>query len=274
LNKRNKILQVGARAGYAARGVIFTIIGMLAFLAAAGSRKQAVGTRGALELLLAQPFGRAVLWSVSVGLLCFAIWRIIQASFDTDECGSDAKGIVRRIAMLGGAVVNLALCFLAASIALGVPAIADDNTTARDWTAWLLSKPFGRPMVMFVGASIVMTGLGLFWKATHAEFRQQIAADSDHRMWIVALGQFGYVTRGIVFAMIGAFLIVAAWRFNSGEAAGMSGALRALRHQPYGLYLLGLAGVGLCSYGVFEFIQSALRRIDIHAAPRTLNFTD
>ncbi len=263
MDKRDKLLQVGARAGYAARGVIFTIIGTLAFLAATGSGSQAVGTKGALELLLAQPFGRALLWFVSAGLLCFVVWRIIQALFDTDACGSDAKGILRRIAMLGGAVVNLALCVLAASIAVGIPAVGDDNTSARDWTAWLLSKPLGRPVVMLIGASIVFTGLGLFWKAIQAEFRQQIAADADSRMWIVALGQFGYVTRAIVFAIIGALLIVAAWKFNSGEAAGMSGALQALRHQPYGPYLLGLAGAGLCSYGMFEFVQSFLRRIRI-----------
>jgi len=119
-----------------------------------------------------------------------------------------------------------------------------------------------------------MTGVGLFWKAIQAEFRQQIAADSDNRVWIVALGQFGYVTRGIVFAMIGGFLAIAAWKFNSGEAAGMSGALRVLRHQPYGPYLLGLAGAGLCSYGAFEIIQSIVRRIDIGAIPRDLDFSD
>jgi len=265
LDKRDKdrVAQVSARAGYAARGVIFTIIGSLAFLAAKDSRSPAVGTRGALELLLAQPFGWALLWFVSAGLLCFAVWRIIQASFDTDGCGSDAKGILRRIAMLGGAVVNFSLSVLAASIAIGAPAIADDNRTARDWTAWLFSQPFGRSMVMLVGLSIVMTGIGLFWKAIQAEFRQQIAADADNRVWIAALGQFGYVTRGIVFAMMGAFLVIAAWKFNSGEAAGMSGALRALRHQPYGPYLLGLAGAGLCSYGLFEFVQSFLRRIRV-----------
>lgn len=264
MDNREKAVQVGARAGYAARGVVFSIIGLLAFLAAVGSRKRVVGTTGALELLLSQPLGRALLWLVSGGLLCFAVWRIVQAYFDTDQHGSDAKGLVRRLAMLGGAVVNFALSFLAASIAYGLPAVADDNATARDWTAWLLSQPFGRPLVMLVGAITVMTGLGLVWKAVQAEFRQQIAVDSDNRVWIVALGQFGYVTRGLVFAMIGTFLIIAAWKFSSGEAAGMSGALRALRHQRYGLYLLGLAGAGFCSYGAFEFIQSILRRIRVH----------
>lgn len=49
-----------------------------------------------------------------------------------------------------------------------------------------------------------------------------------------ALGQFGYVARGAVFVLIGIFLTLAAWRFNSGEAAGLVGALRTLQQQPYG----------------------------------------
>jgi hypothetical protein len=73
------IIQIGARLGYAVRGLIFAIIGVLALLAAGGGQKQAVGTQGALELLLAQPFGRALLWLVAAGLFCFAIWRVIQA---------------------------------------------------------------------------------------------------------------------------------------------------------------------------------------------------
>jgi hypothetical protein len=263
VDKPGLIIQIGARAGYAARGVIFAIIGLLALLAAAGGRNQAVGAKGALELLLAEPFGRAMLWLVAAGLLCFAIWRVIQSIYDTDDCGSDGKGILRRVAMLGGALVNLTLCLLALSIVSGFRAVADEDTVARDWTAWLLAKPFGQGLVMFIGASTIVTGLGLFWKAVQGEFRERIAADSGKRVWIVALGQFGYVTRGIVFALIGAFLIIAARKFNSGEAAGMSGALRALQHQPYGPYLLGLAGAGLCSYGAFEIIQSIVRRIDV-----------
>jgi hypothetical protein len=267
------VIQIGARAGYAARGVIFAIIGLLALLAAAGGRNQAVGTKSALELLVTEPFGRVMLWLVAAGLLCFAIWRVIQSIYDTDDCGSDGKGILRRVAMLGGAVVNLALCLLALSIVSGFRVVADEDAAARDWTAWLLAKPFGQGLVMLIGASIVITGLALFWKAVQGKFREQVAADSGNRVWIVALGQFGYVTRGIVFALIGVFLIIAAQKFNSGEAAGMSGALRALQHQPYGPYLLGLAGAGLCSYGAFEFIQSIVRRIDLDAILKSQDFS-
>jgi hypothetical protein len=76
------------------------------------------------------------------------------------------------------------------------------------------------------------------------------------------------MTRGIVFAMIGVFLVVVGRKFNSGDAAGLAGALRALRRQPYGPYPFGLAGAGFLSYGAFELLQSIVRRIDVTAIRR------
>jgi hypothetical protein len=263
VDTREAVIQLGARAGYAARGLVFATIGLFAFLAALESRSHAVGAKGALEVLLHQPFGHALLWAVAAGLLCFAIWRVIQAVLDVDDCGSDCLGLLRRMAMLGGAVANLALSLLAFNIVFGVRALSDEDVMARDWTAWLLAQPFGRALVTLVGASIMITGLAFVWKAIQAEFREQIAADAGKRVWIIVLGQFGYVTRGVVFALIGGFLIVAAWKFNSGEAAGLAGALGALRQQPFGPYLLAIAGAGFSSYGTYELLQSIVRRIDV-----------
>lgn len=244
---------------------MFIIIGAFAFLAALGSRNHTVGTKGALEALLVQPFGRLLLWLVVAGLFFFGMWRVIQAVFDTDDCGRDSKGVLRRLGMLGGAVVNLALGCLALSVVFGFRALADEDASARDWTAWLLAQPFGQMLVMLIGLGVVVTGLVFVWKAVQAEFRDQIAADSGKRVWIVALGQFGYVTRGVVFALIGIFLIVAAGKFSSGEATGLAGALGALRQQPYGPYLLALAALGFFSYGAFEVLQVFVRRVNVAA---------
>jgi hypothetical protein len=48
--------------------------------------------------------------------------------------------------------------------------------------------------------------------------------------------------------------MTAAVRFNSGEPAGLGGALRTLQHQPYGWILLGTTALGLFSFGVFEIM--------------------
>jgi hypothetical protein len=69
---------------------------------------------------------------------------------------------------------------------------------------------------MLIGMSVVVTGLVFVWKAVQAAFRDQIAAHSGKRVWIVALRQFGYVTRGVVFALIGIFLM--RWRPRSMRA--------------------------------------------------------
>jgi hypothetical protein len=255
-------IQIAARLGYAARGVVFVIVGGFAMLAALDSHRKIVGARGALQALLSQPFGRALLWAVGAGLFCFACWRIIQAVFDADNCGTDTAGILRRLGFAGGAIFHLALTAIAIGIIIGSRHVSDEDTVARDWTAWLLGQPLGMWLVMLIGAGIAAAGVVFAWKAVKADFREHLAADTGGRAWIVMLGQFGYVARGVVFVLIGVFLALASWRFNSGEAAGIVGALRALQAQPYGSFLLGITALGLLSYGAFEIVQVFARRID------------
>jgi Domain of Unknown Function (DUF1206) len=55
--------------------------------------------------------------------------------------------------------------------------------------------------------------------------------------------------------------MIAAWDQQPNEAHGLSGALDALRDQPYGAWLLAIVAVGLMAYGFYEFVRAALRRI-------------
>ena len=87
-----------ARGGYAARGLVYLIIGVLALLAARGS---------------AQPFGHFLVGLVVVGLVAFAAWRILQALRDVDGHGSKPKGLVIRAGLLVGGITYGALAFFA-----------------------------------------------------------------------------------------------------------------------------------------------------------------
>jgi len=71
------------------------------------------------------------------------------------------------------------------------------------------------------------------------------------------------VARGVVFGIIGLFLIQAAWRARAEEARGLGGALRALEQQPYGPYVLGAVALGLVAYGLYMFVEARYRRMII-----------
>ena len=77
------------------------------------------------------------------------------------------------------------------------------------------------------------------------------------------LGRAGFTAKGVVFNLIGAFLILAGVQADPSEAEGLGGALRSLQGQPYGWILLGLTAIGLGCYGAFSFSEALFRRIKV-----------
>src|SRR6476661_5434980 len=105
------VLEAMARAGYAARGAVFLIVGGLALVAALGSGdSKPAGSKGALVALLGQPFGKILLGVVAAGLVGFAVWRFLQGVVDADHQGTETKAILRRIgqALSGAIYIGLA----------------------------------------------------------------------------------------------------------------------------------------------------------------------
>ncbi|WP_026098943.1 DUF1206 domain-containing protein [Kamptonema formosum] len=68
-----------ARFGYAAKGAVYAIVGLLAAQAAFGAGGRTTDARGALETIVTQPFGKFLLSLVAIGLIGFALWRFVQA---------------------------------------------------------------------------------------------------------------------------------------------------------------------------------------------------
>jgi len=262
MHHRNSELM--ARAGYRARGVVYVIVGGLAVLAAIGSGGRTTGTKGALSSILSQPFGAILLICVALGLLCFAVWRLAQAILDVDHLGTDWKPLARRIGFGGGAAVNFALAISALALVFGMSSDSGDGErSARDWTAYLLAAPFGQWIVGAVGLVGFATGVGVAAKGWKGTFEERLALDHDARRWVMPLGRLGFMARGVVFMLVGIFLVLAAAHANAREAKGLAGALRTLQEQPYGWVLLGITALGLVAFGAFQFVTAYYRRIEV-----------
>jgi hypothetical protein len=260
---RSNHLQWLARAGYAARGIVFVILGYFTTLAAVSAHVRPVDSKDALRSLLTQPAGGVLLLALAAGLLCFAFWREAQCFADADDCGNKLKGMARRITYGAAGVFYAAFASVAVSMVLGTRgANADTDSTVRDWTGWLLGKPMGQWLIALVGVTIVVTGICIAVAGVRAEFKQRLALAEKPRLLVTALGLIGYLTRGAVFAIIGTFLIFAAIHSNAHEATGLAGALEIIKRQNFGATLLGITAAGLVAFGAYGIAEAIFRRID------------
>jgi hypothetical protein len=250
------------RIGYAARGVVFLIVGGLTLLAAIGFSVRLRGIRDTLRHMFDHPLGGFLLWIIAGGLACFSVWRLLQAFIDTERYGRSFYGLMRRTIFACSGLFYLTLALTSADIAMGARR-ASENRLIRDWTEWLFVQPLGRAVVAFIGVSFVAVAIGLTVQALRAAYRYRIRATPMVRLATVVLGSFGILTRAVLFLLFGVFFGVAAYDLNAREAFGLTGLLRIMQNRSYGAWELGVVGLGMLSFGLFEIIQACTREIDM-----------
>lgn len=252
-----------ARIGYVAYGSVYVLVGALALRAAFGGGDGATGQQGALRQVLLAPLGRVLLVLVAAGLLAYAAWRLFQGILDPDNEGRDAKGAVKRFDHGLNGLFHAALAVSAVQLALGSG--GGSGGSPDDWTATLMSQPLGRWLVVIAGAAILVAGLYQFYQTYKADFRDELETGEmslREKRWTAHVGRLGYAARGVVFGVIGVFLVQAALQSDPQAARGLGGALETLARQPFGPYLLGGVAAGLVAYGAFMFVMARYRRIE------------
>lgn len=163
---------------------------------------------------------------------------------------------------IGNGLIYAGLALTAGRIVLD--SRGSSGNASQDWTARLLAQPFGQWLVGTVGALVIGLGLYQFYAAYKAKFRQKLKLDEmskAEQAWTVRIGRLGLAVRGVVFAVVGFFLIQAARQSNPNQARGLGGALESLEQQPYGSWLLGIVAIGLIAYGIYYIIQARYRQI-------------
>jgi hypothetical protein len=215
-----------------------------------------------LEQIAAQPFGQILLGITAIGLVGYVIWRFVQAAMDTENKGTDAKGVAVRIGYAISGIIYGALAYSAARILLN--AGGGSGNGQQDMVARVLSVPFGRWLVGIGGLLVIGIGLFQLYRAYTARFLQKMNLNEmseTERTWATRLGRFGLAARGVVLELVGFFVVQAAIQFNPSQAQGTGGALQYLQHGPWGSIVLAIIAVGLIAYGIFMLFQARYRRM-------------
>lgn len=255
-----KSLSAIARSGYSARGIVYLIIGGLALLAAFGGDGKTVGSKGALGTLANETAGQLVLVLIAIGLFGYAIWRAVQAFFDADDHGTDPRGLVVRGGLLISAITHLLLGLYALSLPFTLSSGSAGGSSGA--ISWLMRHEYGHYLVGLAGIAIAGAGFAQAWKGISGRYRKHLSMRPALLKLLAPVCAFGLTARGIVFIIVGGFVVYAAYTVDPGQAGGLADALHWLRAQKYGMALFVIAAAGLFSFGAYSLIEAFWRRVN------------
>ena len=246
------VVEWGARLGFVVVGVIHLLIAWIALRVAwgiGGGTKKA-DTSGALQTLSSSGTGTVVLWVCVLGFLLLAVWQLLEAAVGhgeaSDRANSGAKG-----------VTYLVFAWTTFKVAQGTNSSAEKQT--EDFTSSLMGSPGGRVLVGILG--LVVLGIAGYhvYKGWTKKFLEDLRENPGD--WAVTAGRLGYIAKGVALLIVGFFFLVAAWTADPDKAQGLDGALKTVKDQALGPFLLTLVAIGIAAFGVYSFARSRYARV-------------
>jgi hypothetical protein len=251
----NPQLELLERLGYVARGALYVVMGLLALgVALRVGGGKATDLSGSLVFLTGNPFGKLVLIAFAIGLAAYSLWGLVRAIYDPLHRGSDASGYVARLGFITSAVSYAAIVIFALQILAGSGGASGDGT--QKTVASVLTHPAGGWLTILIGLFALGIGVGQFMEAYRPTFARDLKAaemSASERDVAVGLGRFGMFARGVVFLVIGWFVVQAGIHHDAGQVQGFGGAFLFLLSQPFGHWVVGIIALGFVALGFHSF---------------------
>ena len=252
--RHSSTMRAAARVGLVAFGMVHLLIAWIALQVAWGDGGNA-SSQGALQAVARKPFGEPLLWIAAFGLWALAAWQVMTAIWGYRTERDDRKRLFKRLSSLGRAIVYAVIGASAARTATGSGGSSGDSKE-EGLTADLLSAPAGRALVIAIGVAILLVAVRHVHRGVSDNFTHDLeggATSGSSGSAVLLFGRVGYVGKGAAIGVVGVLFDWAALSYDPDKAGGLDDALKTVRDQPYGPYLLTLVALGLAAFGLFCF---------------------
>ena len=252
--------QLLGRVGLATRALLYALVGYLTLSVALRHDKGEADSHGALELTARQSLGHLFLYVIAAGFCAYALWRLVEAA--------KADSWIKRLGYVGKALIYASLTATAFKLAFGGGTSGKQREV--DLTAKVMRVSGGRLIVGLAGLAVLAVAGANFWRITSGKYEEALPTRRSKRLRreravLQPVAIVGLVGRGLAFALVGLFIVVAAVHRNPGDAGGLDRSLRRLHGHTYGPPLLFVIAAGMFAYAAFCIMQA---RWELRDSPR------
>jgi hypothetical protein len=257
----SKPLEMLARGGFIAYGVIHLLFAWLVLQVAFGNGGGETDQSGALQTVAAAPGGKFLLVLIIIGMVAMALWQAFEAAIG--ESGpQDKTAMAERFISGCRTILYGYFAFLAYKVLSGANASQGDSQQST--TSTLMDSTGGRFLVGLIGLVVLGVGVGLAIYGFKKKFEKHLKTeqmDAKVRRTVRRLGMAGYGAKGVAYAIAGVLFTMAAINYDPEKARGLDGAVKTLAGESYGPWLLGLIAIGVAAFGVYCFFQAKYRKV-------------
>ncbi|HKO43764.1 MAG TPA: DUF1206 domain-containing protein [Pyrinomonadaceae bacterium] len=255
-----------AQLGYAAKGLLYVIVGGTAVMAVLSMGRRVRGTGGALNFLLTSPFGRLGVAFIALGLFGFVLRRFIQI-FVSPTVGRPAgplKRVSRRIGYAFSGLGHLGIALTALELALGLRSSSGGSSMKMRMPLLQASELLGVSLIRLAGLAIVGFAIFQFYLAISRRFEVDLRTEDmsyEVKRVTYGFGIAGHVGRGVAFLISGGVLVYAGWFAADIETGGLTQTLRTFQSAPFGIWIFFAVAAGLAAFGIYLVLAALHLRL-------------
>ena len=258
MGTKQEVITRIAQTGFTAKGIVYILVGILAFMAAfeLGGQDENSATRTGVFEWLQDTGGKFLLGLIAIGLLSYVLFRFVQSfsGYHEEKAG-------KRIMYFFSGLAYASVAFTAISMIMkGQQNNGDKN---QQLASDLMNKPMGDWLMII--AAIIFTAIGIYqlyyaFAQKYKDHVQKLELHSDRSKFLLRMGKIGYIARGIVWLLVAFLFSRAAMHHNASEAGDTGKAFNFIEQGYMGSYILGAIGLGLLAYGIFSVTRARYER--------------